>query len=197
MSVQPESKALVAVGGDIEPWLQQRGETGAAFHMFEHYRDQMPFERSLKRGVESHWLNCKKQNGSKNVTPRITRWKRENNWDERVQAHDDDLARKRRQQRAADLETAMDRAGQIMLGIRTATMRRIADLDPAEIPVSLLPSLIRLLPDIEWTALGYNEREVDMTPTGPQLQINFVNTDPQEARDVIETVGIPMREEQP
>ena len=92
-------------------WDLQPGETAKGFHAFTHYRDLPPHARSIDAAYAEHRHECEGREPTGRLRAKNWhKWSTIHDWVARVQAHDTDLSRRRREKRAADLEAAQDRA---------------------------------------------------------------------------------------
>ena len=88
-----------------------------------------------------------------------------NGWVNRPAEHDSDLASRRRERVAKELERSKDDA---MLLIRAALAKvaeRIQGMDPEELAAGQIPAALRTLIELEFKALGYEDR-VALTDKG-------------------------------
>ena len=90
---------------DRKPWERQSGETAKAFHAFEHLRTLYALDRSIPAAR----VACRSQCG---ISPASSRqwhgWSTKYQWFNRAAEHDSDLASRRRERMAKELERAQD-----------------------------------------------------------------------------------------
>ena len=143
----------------VGDWDIQPGETSKAYHAFTHYRDLPPHARSIDAAYAEHRRECEGHQAGTKRAPRYWKgWSTANDWVARVQAHDTDLARRRREKRAADLEVAQDRAAILARAGLSRIALRFQTLDISEIPAAVLDRWVKTLTDVELRALGHQDR---------------------------------------
>ena len=88
---------------DRKLWERQPGETAKAFHAFDHLRTLSELDRSIPAARAA----CRYQCG---ISPASSRqwhgWSTKYQWFNRAADHDSDLASRRRERRAKELERA-------------------------------------------------------------------------------------------
>ena len=151
---QPKDRSPAVGDWDIQP-----GETAKAYHAFTHYRDLPAHGRSIDAAHAEHRRECEGHQAGTKRAPRYWKgWSTANDWVARVQAHDSDLARRRREKRAADLEVAQDRAAVLARAGLSRIALRFQTLDIAEIPAAVLDRWVKTLTDVELRALGHQDK---------------------------------------
>ena len=77
----------------MKPWERQSGETSAAFHAFEHYRDLSSYERSVRVAYNLHHKNClKRKQSAKRASGEWVAFATNHDWIQRAAQHDSDLS---------------------------------------------------------------------------------------------------------
>ena len=143
----------------VGDWDIQLGETAKAFHAFTHYRDLTPHARSIDAAYAEHRRECEGHQAGTKRAPRYWKgWSTGHDWVARVQAHDADLSRRRRERRAADLEAAQDRAATIARAALGRVALRLHNIDVNEIPAAVLDRWVKTLTDVELRALGHQDK---------------------------------------
>ena len=137
-------------------WERQPGETARAFHAFIHYRDLSAEERS----IDAANAVCAKEHG---INPNSTRrvwggWSSANKWLSRAVLHDANLAERRREMRARNLERAQDNIASVANQAMLRVVERIGNLDPDEITAGILPQWLRTAADLQLKALGHEDK---------------------------------------
>ena len=148
-----DTKAVRPTVDDLKPWDRQPGETAKAYAAFLVYRD-LP---ALDRSVAAAW-------GRKKGGKYWERWCTDHNWLERAAKHDSDLASRRRERMAQELDLAQDDA---MVTIRAAldkVKERIEGMDAEELAAGQIPTALRTLIKLELKVLG--EDRVALTGKG-------------------------------
>ena len=140
-------------------WDIQPGETAKGFHAFTHYRDLPPHARSIDAAYAEHRHECEgREPTGKLRAKNWHKWSTIHDWVARVQAHDADLSRRRRERRAADLEAAQDRAATIARAALGRVALRLHNIDVNEIPAAVLDRWVKTLTDVELRALGHQDK---------------------------------------
>ena len=85
-------------------------------------------------------------------------WSSRYNWRERGLASDSDLASRRRERMAEELEQAQDDAFVLIRATLDKVKERIEGMDPEELAASQIPSALRTLIELELKVLGYEDR---------------------------------------
>ena len=129
-------------------WDRQPQETPKAFAAFCVYREQPADERSLERA-------CIQSTGSKGTLRRWAEWSTKNGWVNRAAEHDSDLASRRRERRARELDKAMDDQAILSTAVLQRLGRAVNVLAADSIPVGIMSQLMRVAADIQLRALGH------------------------------------------
>ena len=136
---------------ELKPWERQPGETPKAFAAFCIYRDLPTIDRS----VAAAWGRKK---GGKY-------WERlctNHDWLERAAKHDSDLASRRRERMAKEMERAQDDMFTLARAALAKVAERIKGVNPEELAAGQIPAALRTLFELELKALGYEDR-VELT----------------------------------
>ena len=88
-----------------KPWERQPGETAKAYAAFLLYRDLSAIDRSVAAARE------RQERDRKGTLRQWNGWSMRNGWVNRAAEHDSDLASRRRERMAKELERAQDDAG--------------------------------------------------------------------------------------
>ena len=131
----------------MNPWNRQPGETAKAYAAFLVYRD-LP---AIGRSVAAAW-------GRKKGGKYWERWCTIHNWLDRAAEHDSDLASRRRERMAKELEQAQDDAFVLIRATLDKVKERIEGMDPEELSAGQIPSALRTLIELELKVLGYEDR---------------------------------------
>ena len=136
-------------------WERQSGETAKAFHAFEHLRTLSALDRSIPEAR----LACRAQCG---ISPASVRqwhgWSTKFQWFNRAAEHDSDLASRRRERRAKELERAQDNAVTLARAALAKVAEKIQRLDVEEMQVGQIPSALKTLIELEFKALGHEDK---------------------------------------
>ena len=140
---------------DRKPWERQPGETAKAFHAFEHLRTLSALDRSIPAARAA----CQSQCG---ISPASARqwhgWSTKYQWFNRAAEHDSDLASRRRERVAKELEQAKDDTVTLVRAALAKVAERIQGMDIEDLAVGQIPSALRTLAELEFKALGYEDR---------------------------------------
>ena len=128
-------------------WERQPGETNKAFSAFCRYRD-LPTE---DRSVAAAW-------GRKKGGKQWERWCASHNWVNRAAEHDSDLASRRRERMAKELERAQDKALTLIRAGLEMVEKRLEGMDPEELAAGQIPAALKTLIELEFKALGHEDK---------------------------------------
>ena len=81
-----------------------------------------------------------------------------NGWVNRAAEHDSDLASRRREHTAKELERSQDDAVVLIRAALAKVAERIQGMDPEELAVGQIPAALRTLIELEFKVLGYEDR---------------------------------------
>ena len=131
-----------------KPWERQSGETAKGYAAFLHYRDLPAIDRS----VAAAW--GRKKQGAK----QWERWCASHNWVNRAAEHDSDLASRRRERMAKELERAQDNAVTVIRAALAKVRARIEGMDAEELAAGQIPAALKTLVELEFKALGQEDK---------------------------------------
>ena len=133
-------------------WERQSGETAKAYAAFLLYRDLPAIDRSVSAARERH------QRDTKGTLRQWKGWSMRNGWVNRAAEHDSDLASRRREHTAKELERSQDDAVVLIRAALAKVAERIKGMDPEELAVGQIPTALRTLIELEFKVLGYEDR---------------------------------------
>ena len=81
-----------------------------------------------------------------------------NDWVNRAAEHDSDLASRRREHTAKELERSQDDALILIRAALAKVAERIKGMDPEELAAGQIPAALRTLIELELKVLGYEDR---------------------------------------
>ena len=81
-----------------------------------------------------------------------------NGWVNRAAEHDSDLASRRRERMAQELERAQDDAVVLIKAALDKVKERIEGMDAEELAAGQIPAALRTLIELEFKVLGYEDR---------------------------------------
>ena len=136
---------------ELKPWEKQPGETAKAYAAFLLYRDLPAVDRS----VAAAW-------GRKKGRKRVERWCTAHDWVNRAALNDADLASRRRERMAKEMERAQDDMFTLARAALAKVAERIKGVNPEELAAGQIPAALRTLFELELKALGYEDR-VELT----------------------------------
>ena len=175
-----------------QPWDRQPGETAKAFSAFALYRDLSPSDRSVQAAVEAG-----RRVGAKGTHRGWQRWAARYGWRDRAGANDSDLAARRREHMAKELERAQDDAVVLVRAALAKVAERIEGLDAEELAAGQIPAALKTLFELEFKALGKDDRlalahegkvEVDTTADAAFL-LDYLRGLPERSKDGGEPEG--------
>ncbi len=134
-------------------WERQPSETAKAFAAFGLYLDIPPLDRSVRSAVELF-----RKQGGKTTERNWETWASRYNWRNRAAEHDSDLASRHRERMAKKLEQAQDEAFVLIRATLDKVKERIEGMDPEELSAGQIPAALRTLIELEFKALGYEDR---------------------------------------
>ena len=89
-------------------------------------------------------------------------WSTRNGWVNRAAEHDSDLASRRREHMAKEMERAQDDIFTLARAALAKVAERIKGMDAKELAAGQIPSALKMLFELELKALGYEDR-VELT----------------------------------
>ena len=116
------------------------------------YRDLPAIDRSVPAAREGH------QKDTKGTLRQWKGWSMRNDWVNRAAEHDSDLASRRRERVAKELERAKDDTVTLVRAALAKVAERIQGMAPEELAAGQIPSALRTLAELEFKALGYEDR---------------------------------------
>ena len=134
-------------------WERQPSETPKAFAAFGLYLDIPPLDRSVRAAVESF-----RKQGGKTSERNWENWASRYDWRNRAAEHDSDLASRRRERMAKEVERAQDDAVVLIRATLDKVKERIEGMDPEELAAGQIPAALRTLIELELKVLGYEDR---------------------------------------
>ena len=136
-------------------WERQSGETAKAFHAFEHLRTLSALDRSIPEAR----LACRAQCGNSPASVRQWHgWSTKYQWFNRAAEHDSDLASRRRERRAKELERVQDDGLLLVRADLAKIAERIRGLDAEDIVAGQIPTALKTLIELELKLLGHEDR---------------------------------------
>ena len=140
---------------DCKPWERQPSETAKAFHAFEHLRTLSALDRSIPAARAA----CRSQCG---ISPASSRqwhgWSTKYQCFNRAVEHDSDLASRRRERMAKELDRAQDDAVVLIRAALAKVAERIQGMDAEDLAAGQIPAALRTLIELELKVLGYEDR---------------------------------------
>ena len=169
---------------DSNLWDRQPGETAKAYAAFLLYRDLPAVDRTIVAAVVEH----RKLGGKASVRNWET-WSSRYNWRERGLASDSDLASRRRERMAKELERAQDDTVTLARAALAKVAERIQGMDPKELAAGQIPAALRTLAELELKVLGHEDRVVltgkDGGPVEVEAKTEHIFQPTQEAWDEV------------
>ena len=136
-----------------QPWDRQPGETPKAFSAFCLYRDLPPSDRSIVVACAA-----RRKAGGRATERNWEVWASRYDWRNRAASADSDLASRRRERMAGELERAQDAAVVQVRAALAKVAERIAGLDAEELAAGQIPAALKTLIELEFKALGQEDR---------------------------------------
>ena len=133
-------------------WERQSGETAKAYAAFLLYRDLPAIDRSVPAAREGQ------QKDKKGTLRQWNGWSMNNGWVNRAAEHDSDLASRRRERMAQELDRSKDNAVSLTRAFNVKITERIKGMDPEELVAGQIPAALRTLIELELKVLGYEDR---------------------------------------
>ena len=168
---------------DRKPWERQPGETAKAYAAFLLYRDLPAIDRSVLAAREGH------QKDTKGTLRQWKGWSMRNDWVNRAAEHDSNLASRRRERMAKELERAQDNAVVLTRAFNFKIAERIKGMDPEDLTAGQIPAALKTLFELEFKALGYEDRVAltgkDGGPVEVEAKTEHVFQPTQEAWDEV------------
>ena len=140
----------------MKPWERQPSETAKAYAAFLLYRDLPAIDRSISAAREGH------QKDRKGTLRQWNGWSTRNGWVNRAAEHDSDLASRRRERMAKEIERTQDDAVVTIRATLDKVIERIEGMDAEELAAGQIPGALKTLFELELKALGHEDR-VELT----------------------------------
>ena len=131
---------------ELKPWEKQPSETAKAFSAFLLYRDLPAIDRS----VAAAW-------GRKKGRKRVERWCTAHDWVNRAAKNDADLASRRREHMAKELERAQDDGLMLVRADLAKYAERIKGMDAEDLAAGQIPAGLKMLIELQLKLLGYED----------------------------------------
>ena len=136
-----------------QPWDRQPGETPKAFSAFALYRDLSPTVRSIVVACAA-----RRKAGGRATERNWEVWASRYDWRNRAASADSDLASRRREHMAEELDRAQDAAVVLVRAALAKVAERIAGLDAEDLAAGQIPAALKTLVELEFKALGKDDR---------------------------------------
>ena len=137
---------------DRKPWERQQGETAKAYAAFLLYRDLPAIDRSVAAAREGHKKDIK------GTFRQWSGWSMRNGWVNRAAEHDSDLASRRRERMAKELEREKDYAVTLSRAALAKVAERIDSMDFKGLEARQVPVALKRLFELEFKALGMEDK---------------------------------------
>ena len=137
---------------DRKPWERQSGETAKAYAAFLLYRDLPAIDRSVAAAREGQ------QRDNKGTLRQWNGWSMRNGWVNRAAEHDSDLASRRRERMAKELERSQDDGLKLVRADLAKVAERIAGMDAEDLAAGQIPAALKTLIELELKLLGHEDR---------------------------------------
>ena len=152
-------------------WERQPGETAKAYAAFLLYRGLPAIDRSVEAAREGQYKD------RKGTVRQWNGWSMRNGWVNRAAEHDSDLASRRREHTAKELERSQDDALILIKAVLDKVKECIEGMDPEELAAGQIPSALRTLIELEFKALGYEDRVALTGKDGGPVQTEITGKD--------------------
>ena len=160
-------------------WERQPSETAKAYAAFLLYRDLPAIDRSVSAARERH------QRDTKGTLRQWKGWSMRNGWVNRAAEHDSDLASRRREHTAKEMERSQDDALILIRAALAKVAERIKGMDAKELAAGQIPSALKTLFELELKALGHEDRVALTGKDGGPVKTQHVFQPTQEAWDEV------------
>ena len=134
-------------------WDRQPNETPKAFAAFSLYRDLPAIDRTVQAA-----LDAGRKKDAKGTHRGWQRWAANYDWRNRAAEHDSDLAGRRRERMAKELERAQDEAVTLVRAALAKVKERVEGMEPEELAAGQIPDALKKLIELEFKALGQDDR---------------------------------------
>ena len=160
-------------------WERQSGETAKAYAAFLLYRDLPAIDRSVPAARERH------QSNTKGTLRQWKGWSMRNGWVNRAAEHDSDLASRRREHTAKEMERSQDDALILIRAALAKVAERIQGMDAKELAAGQIPAALRTLIELERQVLGYEDRVALTGKDGGPVKTQHIFQPTQEVWDEV------------
>ena len=133
-------------------WDRIEKETPKAFAAFLVYRDMAAIDRTVTAARD------RQQRDPKGTLRQWGGWASRYDWRNRAAQHDSDLASRRRERMARELERAQDDAVTLVRAALAKVAERIQELDAEDLAAGQIPAALKTLIELEFKALGQEDR---------------------------------------
>ena len=133
-------------------WERQPSETAKAYAAFLLYRDLPAIDRSVAAARDGQARD------KKGTLRQWNGWSMRNGWVNRAAEHDSDLASRRREHTAKEMERSQDDALILIRAALAKVAERIQGMDAEELAAGQIPAALRTLIELELKVLGYEDR---------------------------------------
>ena len=134
-------------------WDRQPDETPKAFSAFSLYRDMPPIDRTITAAC-----TARRKDGGKATERNWETWASRYDWRNRAAEHDSDIASRRRDRMAKELERAQDNAVTLVRAALEKVKERIEGMDAEELAAGQIPDALKKLVELEFKSLGQDDR---------------------------------------
>ena len=135
-----------------KPWDRQPGETAKAFAAFLMYRDLPAIDRTVPAAREGQ------ERDRKGTLRQWSGWSMRYGWVNRAAEHDSDLASRRRERMAKELERSQDDGLMLVRADLAKYAERIKEMDADDIAAGQIPAGLKMLIELELKLLGYEDK---------------------------------------
>ena len=163
-------------------WERQSGETAKAYAAFLLYRDLAAIDRSVP---PLQWYTFSPPLTTKGTLRQWKGWSMRNDWVNRAAEHDSDLAPRRRERMAQELDRAKDDASVLIRAALAKVAERIQGMDAEELAAGQIPAALRTLIELELKVLGYEDRVALTGKDGGPVKTDHIFQPPKELWDEI------------
>ena len=136
----------------MNPWERQPGETAKAYAAFLLYRDLPALDRSVPAARDGQ------ERDMKGTVRQWSGWSMRNDWVNRAAEHDSDLASRRRERMAKELERSQDDGLKLVRADLGKVAERITGMDAKEMVAGQIPMALKTLIELELKLLGHEDK---------------------------------------
>ncbi len=160
-------------------WERQPSETAKAYAAFLLYRDLPAIDRSVAAARDGQ------ERDKKGTLRQWNGWSMRNGWVNRAAEHDSDLASRRREHTAKEMERSQDDALILIRAALAKVAERIKGMDVEELAAGQIPAALRTLIELELKVLGHEDRVALTGKDGGPVKTQHVFQPTQEAWDEV------------